>query len=181
MHVPVLMSAWVFPLAPLGVQVPGVNDVMVTASPDDAVGVTVTGDCARVRFGNAPSVMVWLALVTVKLRVTDGAVLKVVLPACAATTVHVPVLSSVMVVPLVPPVVHTVGVVVVNVTGSPDDAVADRHRRLRSSVRFAKAANVMVWFVFTIVTVTDCCTCGAAAKVVLPAWLASTLQVPTVV
>ena len=121
MHGPVLTSVRVAPLVPPVVQTPGVNDVTVTASPDDAVAVTVTGDCARVRFGNAPSVMVWFALVTVKLRVTDGAALKVPLPACAATTVHVPVFTSVMVDPFVPPAVHTVGVVVVNVTGSPDD------------------------------------------------------------
>ena len=35
-----------------------------------------------------------------------------------------PAASSVIVAPLVPPAVHTAGVVVVNVTASPDDAVA---------------------------------------------------------
>ena len=42
-------------------------------------------------------------------------------PGCSARTVHLPASSSVIV---VPSTVHTVGVVVVNVTGSPDDAVA---------------------------------------------------------
>ena len=45
------------------------------------------------------------------------------LPAWLATMVHVPAMSKVMVAPLVPPAVHTVGVVVVKVTARPEVAV----------------------------------------------------------
>ena len=45
----------------------------VTTNPDDAVALTVTGDCASVLFDNAANVIVWLTLETVKFRVTLGA------------------------------------------------------------------------------------------------------------
>jgi hypothetical protein len=48
----------------------------------------------------------------------------VVLPAWSALTEHVPAASSVMTEPFVPPEVQTAGVVVVNVTVRPEDAVA---------------------------------------------------------
>ncbi len=46
------------------------------------------------------------------------------LPAWLAWTVHVPVVSKVIVAVLMAPEVHTKGVVVVKVTVSPDEAVA---------------------------------------------------------
>ncbi len=49
----------------------------------------------------------------------------VLLPAWSAWTVHVPAVRRVIVAPFVPPDVQTVGVVVLNVTVSPDVAVAD--------------------------------------------------------
>ena len=45
-------------------------------------------------------------------------------PAWVAWTVQVPGMTKVMVVPSVPPEVHTERVVVVKVTASPDEAVA---------------------------------------------------------
>ena len=53
-----------------------------------------------------------------------GAALYTVLPAWLATTLHVPAFSNVIVAPFGPPAVQTVGVVVVNVTTRPEDAVA---------------------------------------------------------
>jgi hypothetical protein len=48
----------------------------------------------------------------------------VALPAWSALIVHVPLATSVILRPLVPPVVHTDGVVEVKVTARPDDDVA---------------------------------------------------------
>ena len=61
-----------------------------------------------------------------KLLDTDGAGLKAALPAWSALTVHVPAPTRVIVRPLVPLDVQTVGVVVVKDTVSPEDAVASR-------------------------------------------------------
>jgi hypothetical protein len=55
-----------------------------------------------------------------------------VLPAWVARTTHVPGLSSLMAAPCVPPAVQTVGVVVVKVTGKPEDVVALTGRTGRS-------------------------------------------------
>ena len=112
------------PLVPPAVHTAGVVVAKLTARPDDAVPVTVTGDCVEVCVPGAANVIVCAALVTAKLRVTAGAGLNAVLPAWFATTVQVPVVTRVMLAPLVPPAVQTAAVVVVKVTGSPDDAVA---------------------------------------------------------
>ena len=58
---------------PLTVQTAGVVELRVTARPDEAVGVTVSGDWARVLLEIAAKVIVWLTLLTLKLRVTVGA------------------------------------------------------------------------------------------------------------
>ncbi len=83
-----------------------------------------TGAWGNVIEGIAAKVMVCASLVTSKLRVTGGAVLNAPSPAWSASTVQVPAPTMLIVAPLAPPDVHTVGVVVVNVTASNDDAVA---------------------------------------------------------
>ena len=60
----------VAPLAPPEVQTAGVDVVKVTVSPDDAVALTVNGDCARVRAASVANVMVWLTLETARQRLT---------------------------------------------------------------------------------------------------------------
>jgi hypothetical protein len=56
--------------------------------------------------------------------------------------VHVPAATSLTVLPLR---VHTVVVVVANVTGSPDDAVAVNVNGDCARVAVGRAANVIVW------------------------------------
>ena len=119
------MSVIVAPLRPPAVQTEGVDVVNVTCRPDDEVADTVTGDWDRALSASAPNVIVWLTLSTVNDCCTDGATLKVALPAWSAWMVHMPAATRVMVVPLVPPVVHTNGVADVNVTVRPDVAVAE--------------------------------------------------------
>ena len=66
------------------------------------------------------------------------------MPGCAARTVQTPLLLSVMVCPFVPLAVHTDGVVVVNLTARPDEAVALTVNGDCANLRFANAPNVMV-------------------------------------
>ncbi len=82
-----------------------------------------------------------------------------VLPAWSAWMVHVPALSNATDVPLAE---QTAGVVVENVTGSADDAVAATVTGDCNIVALAKAANVIVWFSTTGLIVKLCCTGGAA-------------------
>ena len=63
----------VAPLVPPALQTSGVVVVKVTTSPDDAVALTVTGDCANLTSGNDENEMVCFAFVTEKLRVTGDA------------------------------------------------------------------------------------------------------------
>ena len=58
----------VVPLVPPAVQTVGVDVVNVTGRPDDAVALTVTGVWAIVLLVRTPKVIVWLALLTLKLR-----------------------------------------------------------------------------------------------------------------
>ena len=118
--------------------------VNVTVRPDDAVAPTVTGAASTVRSASAPKVIVWSALVTVKLceHRRRGVVDRVA--GLVGRTVHVPRATSVIVAPFVPPAVHTAGVVVVNVTARPDDAVAPTVTGDCGMVRSASAPNVIV-------------------------------------
>ena len=92
----------VAPFVPPEAQTSSVVVVNVTASPDDAVAPTVTGDCCAVWAAIGPKVMVCGATVTLKLRVSAGAALKVSLPAWSACTVHTPVPTSRIEAPFVP-------------------------------------------------------------------------------
>jgi hypothetical protein len=66
------------------------------------------------------------------------------LPVWLALTVQVPALTKVMVAPLVPLAVQTVGVVVVKVTASPDDAVAATVMGDCASVAAGRGSNEML-------------------------------------
>ena len=81
-------------------------------------------------------------------------------PAWSACTVHVPALTSEIVAPFVPPVVHTEGVVDVNDTVSPDEAVADTVTGDCTMVLFASVPNEIVCAFFD--TTKLCGTAGAA-------------------
>jgi hypothetical protein len=63
-------------------------------------------------------------------------------------------LIKVIVAPSTPPAVHTVAVVVVNVTANPDEAVALTVTGDCANVLSASAAKVIVWVAFTVRTST---------------------------
>ena len=62
MHVPATSKVIVVPLA---LQTSGVVVENVTTNPDDAVALTVTGDCASVLFDNAVNLIVCVFLTTI--------------------------------------------------------------------------------------------------------------------
>ena len=66
------------------------------------------------------------------------------LPAWSACTVHTPTVCGEIVAPFVPAAVQTVGVVVVNVTANPDDAVADTFSAGWLNIRSGSGPNVIV-------------------------------------
>lgn len=68
-------------VAPVTVHTGKVVDVKVTGRPEDAVALTRNGAAPDGWFERAPKVMVWLANVTVKCCVTEGAAAKPALPA----------------------------------------------------------------------------------------------------
>ncbi len=81
----------------------------------------------------------------------------------------VPAANNAIVAPFVPPAVQTVGVVVVNVTASPDDAVALTVTGDCASVWAVNAVKLMFCATGAGLTVTDCWTCAAVAYTVFPA------------
>ena len=83
------------------------------------------------------------------------------LPGWLATTEHEPVRRSVIVAPAVPLEVQTAGVVVVNVTGSPEDALAVTVSGDRMSVLLPGLVKVILWLASE--TAKDTVFCGAAA------------------
>ena len=105
--------------------------------------------------------------ITVKLPVAVGAAAKLALPACTPCSVQVPKISKVIVVPLTPDEVQTVGVVDVIVTGSPDVAVAEIVTGGEPNGTLANPPNEIVCAPTVIANV--CVTCGAAEKFALPA------------
>ena len=144
MHLPAASSVIVPPSAPPAVHTSGVVVVNVTGNPLEAVAVAVTGLSASVVLPMVGNVMVWVTFLTVKLRLTALADRYTESPGCSARTVHLPAASSVIVPPSVPPAVHTSGVVVVNVTGNPLEAVAVAVTGLSASVVVPMAGNVIV-------------------------------------
>src|SRR5262249_30881246 len=107
------------------------------------------GTGENVRFEMLGNVMVWLTLLTVKLRSTDGAGLKLAFPAWSACTVQTPAPTSVIEAGLGPLPVHTDGVVVEKLTVRPELAVALTVIGVCSIVLLVMAPNVIVWFCFT--------------------------------
>jgi len=99
------------------------------------------------------------------------------LPAWLASTTHVPTATSVSAVPLT---VQTLGVVDVKVTGRPELAVATSTGGAVPRVWLPGELKVTVCAAGGAAeTVKDRETVAAAAKVLLPGWLASMMQVPT--
>ena len=72
-HVPVRSRLIVAPFAPPGVHTAAVDVVKVTGNPDEAVADSVTGDWLMFAVGGWANAIVWLACVTLKVRVIDGA------------------------------------------------------------------------------------------------------------
>ena len=154
MHVPMASKVTV---APDAEQTAPVNEVKVTASPEEAVALTVKGALPRLRLKRVPKLMVCGSFATVKLRLTFGAAAYVELPACDAWIVQVPGATMVTV---FPPVVQTLVVSEAKVTGSPDVAVAESANRATPKVTFAMAANVIVCVPADMVTLNDCVALG---------------------
>ena len=97
------------------------------------------------------------------------------LPAWLASTVQLPVLASNNVVPLT---VQTVGVLDTSDTARPELALATRAGGVLPKVWLPGELKLMVCVMGA--TLKVLLTIGAAAKLVLPAWLAATVQVPKV-
>ena len=95
------------------------------------------------------------------------------MPAWLATMVQVPAATSVSVVPLT---VQVLGVVELKVTARPELALAASGGGGVPRVWLPGEAKVMVCDAFATVMTRD--TVTAAAKMLLPAWLASMMQVP---
>src|SRR5262249_12920052 len=134
---------------PLTLQTSGVFVENTTVSPELAVALMPNGTGENVRFEMLGNVMVWLTLLTVKLRSTDGAGLKLAFPAWSACTVQTPAPTSVIEAGLGPLPVHTDGVVVEKLTVRPELAVALTVIGVCSIVLLVMAPNVIVWFCFT--------------------------------
>jgi hypothetical protein len=80
-QVPVVSSVTVAGLGPLVAQTAGVSDENVTGRPDDAVALIAIGDWSRVLLDGPENEIVWFTLEMRKLRLTEGAGLKLALPA----------------------------------------------------------------------------------------------------
>jgi len=120
----------------------GVAEAKLTGMPELAVAVSVTWPAVFAVFGIAVKVMVWLAGVTVKLWLTDGAEAHLgLLPACVAWMVHVPTDSNVTV---DPEMVQTDVVCELKLTARPELAVALTVNGAEPYARLASGLKVMV-------------------------------------
>ncbi len=158
---------------PLVVQTAGVVDTIVTGKPELALAASAAGVVPSVCGPGPAKVMVCAAAATAKDCCTALACATVVLPAWLALIVQVPVVSSDKALPLT---VHTAGVLLAKVTASPEVALATSVGGVLPRVCAPGEAKVMVCGVAA--TVNEFNTAAAAPKVVLPAWLAATVQVP---
>lgn len=166
---------------PVTVQTGAVEDVKVTASPDVAVADSAGGAVPSVWSPGPAKLMVWAvrgAGFTVKLRTTDVAAAKVALPAWLAVIVQVPADASVSVVPLT---VHTGSVLDVSVTARPELELATKAGGAVPSVWSPGLLKLMVCAVSGAASTEKLRdTSTAAAKMALPGWRASIVQVPKV-
>jgi hypothetical protein len=156
----------------------GVVVVNETARRDDAVALTVSGDCGSVFAPGFVNVIDWEVRFTVKVRDFCGARAYRLSPGWSARTVQEPGATSVIVAPFGPPAVQTAGVEVVTVTGRFDDAVADTVTGDWTIVSLEIAASVTVWVAK--VTVKGRGRSGAALYVASPPCDATIVQVPAV-
>jgi len=108
-------------VVPLTLHTLGVVVVKVTPKLDVAVAVQVAVALNLMLVGSQVKFIVWLALVTTIFLVTCGAAKYTLSPLWLAATVQVPVATAVTVLVAT---LHTLGVVLVNVTGNPELAVA---------------------------------------------------------
>jgi hypothetical protein len=174
-HVPVATKVSVLPLT---VQTPVVVDVSTTGKPELALATKAAGVMPKVWVPGAVKLMVCAvngAAATLKLRETVVAAKKAPLPVWLASTEQVPTATSVSVVPAT---VHTPGVVDAKVTVKPEVALALSAAGAVPRVWLPGDVKVMLCASGAAKTVKLRETLGAAAKVLLPTWLASTLQVP---
>lgn len=169
-HVPTAASVAVVPDT---VHTAGVVDPKVTASPEDAVALTVNGALPNARLESAPKVMVWPPCVMRKLWFTGVAAAQLALPPCIAWIVHMPTAASATV-PF--DTVHKPGVVDPKVTARPEDAVALTANGALPNGRFESAPKVMAWLPWVIWKLW--LTGVAAAQLALPAWVAWIVQLP---
>jgi hypothetical protein len=95
-----------------------------------------------------------------------------------AWTVHFPVVSKTIVAPFCPSEVHTKGVVVVKLTGKPDEAVAFTITGESARILAARGAKLVVCLAFD--TIKLRLTGGAALIVTLPGCVARTVHFPVV-
>jgi hypothetical protein len=172
LHVPVLMRVT---LVPETVHTAVVVEVKATVREEDAVALTVKGVWSRLRSASPASVIVWLPGLIVKLRATWGAAFQSVLAAWFALTVQVALLP-VTNATVVPETVQTEVVPEVNVTASPDEAVALTVIGPSSNRFVERAPKVVVWSPFAIVK--DCWTCVAPFQSPFPDWSALRAQLP---
>ena len=135
-----------------------VNELYVTASPDDAVAGGLIAKLPPAAYGREPTactgkVMVWPAELIMKVRETGAAALKSPLPVCVASTVQLPVATIVRLAPLT---LQVDGVLEANVTPSVDVAVAVN--AIGTALKFCAPGllNVMVWLAFCTVSVKLC-------------------------
>ena len=113
-------------LVPLMVQTALLPVAKLTASPE--LALATSGSAVGLTWAVVVTLklMVCVALATLKVRVTGLAGPKSVLPVWVASMLQGPPPSMVSVAPLLPVVVHTVGVLLVKITGKPELAVADK-------------------------------------------------------
>lgn len=174
-QVPTATSVSVLPLT---VHTAGVPEASCTDSPEVAVATRGGGVVPSVCAPGDTKLIVCAdkgAEPTVKLRVTTAAAATLALPAWVAVMVQPPVDTSVSVVPLT---VQTASVDEAKVTGNPALELATRAGGEVPNVWLPGELKVMVWAAGA--TLKVCVTGVAAEVVVLPAWLAVTVQLPAV-
>jgi len=169
-HVPTATSVTVVPDT---VHRAVVCELKLTESPELALPLTV-GAVPIAAFESAPKVIVWLPCVTWKLWFTGVAGAQLLLPDCVAWIVQVPTETSVTV---DPDTVHTGAVCELKLTARPEVAVALTGKAAVPNGSLGSAPKVMVWL--PCVTWKLWFTGVAAAQLLLPAWVAWIVQVPT--
>ena len=160
-------------LLPLTLHTAGVVDARLTARPALELATRAGGALPRVWLPGAAKLKVCVAASTANDRLSDSAAAKTALPAWLAVTVQVPAASRLKLLPLT---LHTAGVAETSVTARPELAVATSAAGVLPRVWGAGASKRRVCAAGSTVKATA--TDWAAAYTALPAWLATTVQVP---